>query len=1551
MARSLALMWAIMAISEVLPQSMAQSNSRPDCSPVQVGNAAVFSIPTGETDMWTELWVQWENDDAVYPAARLGHLPDEIASFLHDTDTKQATSLRCASGSYHSDCDVVLTGAKLVNTSCVELALNLPTTMPAVGSVDRLQEYFQFEGPWWSRATYAAWASPSTLLIVAADPEATSDDQVPTTLPPGSNDSVTLLATDRLALFRKASKPFKPRGSPKPSAIASARLLAPAELWAVDCVAASLGIKPPRGFPAEAVCASGLGKPARIRLVANATFEARKPLGCPEAPSSAFDLLLSPAAPSTADASSAATALSMETDPVAAFPAACEGSQACSPPRNVLVFAAQSHTQVTAILDLQRRPNGSANSANTSASLALRRNLLPEAPNGPAVAVRGVFGTGSRGVRLAPRSLPLSMQTHGDFSVCAWVWLDEREGDSETFQWRQRHGGHPTGAGFRTLFFKGWGQDQQRTPSVWIVPGSNKLLVGISLPSNPAHASESRMALPWHSWTHVCVTGHNHTHALWLQQLLRQNAASSPGSSNSSADNLRFELDKETVSYNLALYINGNMDTFLQARGEPVVANTGPLWIGRDPSFGGARMLVAGLRMFERGLGSAEVASLFAATAPGMHAADGVVRGGRADPLPWSKAMERELYSAGPDTTGWTAQELRVVVGATAAVTALRSLGPAAFSGQVAPSQKTGTAPQLASLTPVETQDMTSRADAMLADCAIDAGAAVDLLEEACGEGDGDGAACGRLAAWVLNPGRVACPGEVDGSAGDDGFAVVAVDGEAASNPTRSVFRRDVPRAVSLFAHAAAHGDCDAVFQLGVLTATGLISAARSNETVTAAAAGIAALLGGRSSARASSAGLDPLVVGASSPSDAEAAGYALLGTGLLHVAAACGSVEASYALAVRYRDGIGGIGSVDHVTAAHYAVVAAQESEQVYTQVGTQPLHEMHRLTPETVETVMVSQAGEADGAIEAQRRRAEHGDVDAMLNMGDLYYWGARGMPRDQQRARGYFVQAAEAGNVQGKTAAAGMMLKGEGGPRDNATGTRLYQEAAAVNHTAALNGLGFAYFHGQGVARNVTLAKELFCRARDTGHSPDGAFNCARCHEMGDADSGVPPNARLGRQLLHSCATGLGHFSCIFRTGVTLATGLPSDDARDVPSPAEVAATVSRAFIQSVAHHSADPNSPALLLPSAPVSTGDTAGALTGWASLSSRATAPPGDRAIPNFSADLSIRAIRGASSLEASPDVSAASALPFLSAAAEVGPWARALRAAFDRYRLRDYDGALLIYVQAWAMGYELGAANAGYLLRRRLVTAAVVPLSVADVVSRRGYASSFARDTSGSTSARPLAELYLEGRGGLVRDARRAASLFSRAAASGNAQAAFSLAMLFDAGATGVPRSEDRALRFLHRVLETTEPGQGHELPVYAAIARIHARRLCRQAGLRLAMLEPAESSNASSGVDLVSAWLGWSLDVRGDSESLVSDKDGYIGRGVSYGDVTDLDAGSAIGDFRGQSASIRWLLRELQSRLHWSVWLGVIAIMLLAAASMVLCCAACYRCHTVRPE
>lgn len=100
------------------------------------------------------------------------------------------------------------------------------------------------------------------------------------------------------------------------------------------------------------------------------------------------------------------------------------------------------------------------------------------------------------------------------------------------------------------------------------------------------------------------------------------------------------------------------------------------------------------------------------------------------------------------------------------------------------------------------------------------------------------------------------------------------------------------------------------------------------------------------------------------------------------------------------------------------------------YHKIGKQPILEAQRLTTANEAVVDVGQKGEDDDLIQYQIQRAEQGDLPSIEALGDLYYWGARGLARDQTRALQYFTSASLLGSNNARCAAAVSGLLGTSG-----------------------------------------------------------------------------------------------------------------------------------------------------------------------------------------------------------------------------------------------------------------------------------------------------------------------------------------------------------------------------------------------------------------------------------------------------------------------------------------------------------------------------------------
>jgi TPR repeat protein len=153
--------------------------------------------------------------------------------------------------------------------------------------------------------------------------------------------------------------------------------------------------------------------------------------------------------------------------------------------------------------------------------------------------------------------------------------------------------------------------------------------------------------------------------------------------------------------------------------------------------------------------------------------------------------------------------------------------------------------------------------------------------------------------------------------------------------------------------------------------------------------------------------------------------------------------------------------------------------------------------------------------------------GHLPSILAMADLYYYGARGLPRDYPRAMRYYEQAAALGDQSGLCGAAGMYLKGEGVPANATHAVNLYETASEMGSIRALNGLGYMYFYGQSVPQNQTKAFEYFLAAAAYETDGDSVFNAAHCLENG---IGVEKDMDRAVQLYTVGAKKLGSCNCI-------------------------------------------------------------------------------------------------------------------------------------------------------------------------------------------------------------------------------------------------------------------------------------------------------------------------------------------------------------------------------------------------------------------------------------
>ncbi len=116
----------------------------------------------------------------------------------------------------------------------------------------------------------------------------------------------------------------------------------------------------------------------------------------------------------------------------------------------------------------------------------------------------------------------------------------------------------------------------------------------------------------------------------------------------------------------------------------------------------------------------------------------------------------------------------------------------------------------------------------------------------------------------------------------------------------------------------------------------------------------------------------------------------------------------------------------------------------------------------------------------IDELKKRAEAGDAEAQLALGDHYHYGI-GVDEDQQKAVHWYTKSAEQGFPRAQEILGYCYYYGIGAERDFQKAAEYYAQAAAKGLDWAQFCLGYCYAFGDGVPRNPAKACYWFTRYR--------------------------------------------------------------------------------------------------------------------------------------------------------------------------------------------------------------------------------------------------------------------------------------------------------------------------------------------------------------------------------------------------------------------------------------------------------------------------------------
>jgi len=144
--------------------------------------------------------------------------------------------------------------------------------------------------------------------------------------------------------------------------------------------------------------------------------------------------------------------------------------------------------------------------------------------------------------------------------------------------------------------------------------------------------------------------------------------------------------------------------------------------------------------------------------------------------------------------------------------------------------------------------------------------------------------------------------------------------------------------------------------------------------------------------------------------------------------------------------------------------------------------------LIPLLLLTVFVSTAGAAPGSGEevlasAAERKAEGGDVQAMVDLGRIYLNGA-GRPRDYDQAMDWFLKAAKEGNAAGQVGVGFLFSRGLGCPLDKMKAGEWFRRAAEQNDAKGQYNLALLMNQGWLGPDQLRESLSWFKKAADQG-----------------------------------------------------------------------------------------------------------------------------------------------------------------------------------------------------------------------------------------------------------------------------------------------------------------------------------------------------------------------------------------------------------------------------------------------------------------------------------
>lgn len=138
-----------------------------------------------------------------------------------------------------------------------------------------------------------------------------------------------------------------------------------------------------------------------------------------------------------------------------------------------------------------------------------------------------------------------------------------------------------------------------------------------------------------------------------------------------------------------------------------------------------------------------------------------------------------------------------------------------------------------------------------------------------------------------------------------------------------------------------------------------------------------------------------------------------------------------------------------------------------------------------------------------------AQKGDSEKAFMVGLAYYYSMYGAPKDNSKARQWFMKASAAGSARASTLLGDMYYFGRGVKTSRSAAFKWYAKGAPGDYESAER-LGDMYYYGESVKRNYPAAVKWYRKAAESARGPSSAFKLGSMYLLGEGLKANCPEA---------------------------------------------------------------------------------------------------------------------------------------------------------------------------------------------------------------------------------------------------------------------------------------------------------------------------------------------------------------------------------------------------------------------------------------------------------